>query len=419
MNHPDHRSLWRLLIAQTQVVFNDNASKLALISLAPLVLSATEANWVTDLLATLLVLPFVIFSPLCGWLADRYPKQYVLKYALYLQTALMFLMIFALWLHLLYFAIVVFFLLALQACIFSPAKQGALKEIVGSAHLTHAVGWMESLTIFGILLGGLAGAGLFAWLDGVFNNPWHGAAGCFIGLTLGCILSIFVFGNAKTAGSQSRDPFTWSLFWNHFRDIAYLWRMRTLFLPALGIAYFYSLGGLLYLIMVSVGRFLYPDSSKAGFISGEYLAIMGGGIILGALMVIWIAKHRPTMGLVPLGGVGMAASLLALALLYPAGGLYIGSLLALGVFSSLFIVPLNTWLQDNAAEDRRSRVIAATNLLLNLGGVVAVACHALLENILQLQLKTQFLALFAAMFIVSGVTCALLGKQVPALLKNR
>jgi MFS family permease len=415
---PDHKSLWRLLIAQTQVVFNDNASKLALISLAPLVLSTTGANWVTDLLATLLVLPFVIFSPLCGWLADRYPKQLVLKYALYLQSLLMFLMIFALWLHSLYFAIVVFFLLALQACIFSPAKQGALKEIVGSAHLTHAVGWMESLTIFGILLGGLAGAGLFTWLDGLFSNHWHGAAGCFIGLTLGCILSVFVFGNAKTAGSQSSDPFSWSLFWNHFRDIAYLWRMHKLFLPALGIAYFYSLGGLLYLIMVSVGRFLYPDSSKAGFISGEYLAIMGGGIILGALLVIWIAKHRPVMGLVPVGGIGMAASLLALALLYPAGWPYLSSLLVLGIFSSLFIVPLNTFLQDNAAEDRRSRVIAATNLLLNLGGIVAVAFHALLENILKLQLKMQFLSLFVTMLAIGVGTCFFLGKQVPVLFKK-
>ncbi|MDR1304664.1 MAG: MFS transporter [Verrucomicrobiales bacterium] len=400
---PDHQSLWRLLIAQTQVVFNDNASKLALISLAPLVLSAAAADWVTDLLAALLVLPFVIFSPLCGWLADRYPKRLVLKYALWLQAALMFLMMLALWRHSLPGAVAVFFLLALQACVFSPAKQGALKEMVGSAHLTHAVGWMESLTIFGILLGGLAGAGLFAWLDGAFNNPWHGAAGCFIALTLGCVLSVLVFGNASTAGAQSRDPFTWSLFWNHFRDIAYLWRVRRLFWPALGIAWFYSLGGLLYLIMVSVGRFLHPDSSRAGFVSGAYLAVMGGGIIIGALLVIRLAKHRPVMGLVPIGSLGMTGALLALTLLYPAGWPYVVSLLLLGIFSSLFIVPLNTYLQDHAAEDRRSRVIAATNLLLNLGGVAAVAIHALLENVLRLRLPAQCLIAFTAMLIISGI----------------
>ncbi|MDR1190333.1 MAG: MFS transporter [Verrucomicrobiales bacterium] len=400
---PDHQSLWRLLVAQTQGVFNDNAAKLALIGLAPLVLTAAEANWVTDLLAMLLVLPFVLFSPLCGWFADRYPKRRVIRFALWLQVAITLLMTLALWLRLIWPAIALFFLLAVQACLLSPAKQGALKEMVGSAHLTHAVGWMESLTIAGILLGGLVGGGLFRWFDRLLDNHWHGAAACFLALTGGCVLAVLVFGNAKTAAAQSRDPFTLSLFWNHFRDIAYLWRIRELLLPALGIAYFYSLGGLVYLIMVSVGRELHPNSSAAILVSGEYLAIMGGGIILGALLVIWIAKHRPTIGLVPPGALGMSAALLTLALLHPEGAWYIGALLVLGVFSSLFIVPLNTYLQDHAAEDRRSRVIAAANLFLNLGGILAVAVHALLENILQLTLKTQCLAVFAAMLIVSGI----------------
>jgi acyl-[acyl-carrier-protein]-phospholipid O-acyltransferase/long-chain-fatty-acid--[acyl-carrier-protein] ligase len=163
--------------------------------------------------------------------------------------------------------------------------------------------------------------------------------------------------------------------------------------------------------MISIGLLLHPDNSKAGFISGQYLATMGGGIILGALTVIWIAKHRPVMKLIPVGGIGMSASLLALALLHPTGRLYIGALLILGIFSSLFIVPLNTFLQDSAAEDRRSWVITATNLLLNLGGITAVALHALQENILQLQLKTQLLTLFAIMTAVSIATCRLLNNN--------
>ncbi|MDR2463666.1 MAG: MFS transporter [Verrucomicrobiales bacterium] len=399
--NPDFRSLWRLLIAQAQGVFNDNAAKLALIGLAPLVLTATEAGWVTDLLAVLLVLPFVLFSPICGWLADRHPKRHVIRFALWLQVALTLLMTLALWQRLIWCAIALFFLLAVQTCLLSPAKQGALKEMVGSAHLTHAVSWLESLTITGILLGGLAGGGLFRWLDSLFNNPWRGAAACFLTLTAGCALTVMVFGNVKTAGAQSRDPFTLSLFWNHFRDLAYLWPLRELLLPALGIAYFYSLGGLLYLVIVSVGRELHPNSSEAVLVSGEYLAIMGGGIILGALLVIRLAKHWSAIRLVPLGGLGMTASLLALALLYPAGGLYISALLMLGVCSSLFIVPLNTHLQDHAAEDRRSRVIAAANLLLNIGGILAVAFHALLENIFRLHLRAQFLIMFAIMLTVS------------------
>jgi MFS family permease len=416
---PDRKSLWRLLIAQTQVVFNDNASKLALISLATLVLSEKNAGYVTQVLAALLVLPFVIFSPLCGWLADRFPKRLILKYALWLQTALMFVMMFALWLQALWLAVLVFFLLALQACVFSPAKQGALKEMVGSAHLTHAVGWMESLTIFGILLGGLAGAFLLGFFDNRLNQHWPAAALCFAALTAGCFLSIWVFGSAKTAGSQSRDPFTWGLFWNHFRDLAYLWRERRLLWPALGIAFFYALGGLLYLMMVSVGRHLHPGGNRAGIVSGEYLAIMGGGIILGALLVIRIARRRPTLGLVPLGSAGMAGALLAMALLHPAGWIYLGVLVLLGVFSSFFIVPLNTYLQDHAAEDRRSRVIAAANLLLNLGGIAAVGVNTLMTSVLDLSLQTQFLLACAPMLVISAGICRCLWRQSAALLDRQ
>jgi sugar phosphate permease len=102
---------------------------------------------------------------------------------------------------------------------------------------------------------------------------------------------------------------------------------------------------------------------------------------------------------------------LALALLYPAGWLYIGSLLVLGIFSSFFIVPLNTYLQDNAAEDRRSRVIAAANLLLNIGGILAVAFHALLENVLHFELRTQFLLTFGVVLVVSVVAFRLVPRR--------
>ncbi|MDD5262407.1 MAG: MFS transporter [Methylacidiphilales bacterium] len=394
-------SLWRLLIAQTQVVFNDNAAKLVLIGAAPLILSKTEADWVTDLLAVLLVLPFALFSPLCGWVADRFPKKTVLRRALYLQGFLILILTGALYFHQLKPAIAVFFFLACQACLFSPAKQGALKEIVGSAGLGRAVGLMESLTICAILLGSLGGGWLFDRLNTHFRNPWTGATIAFACLSAGCGLSILVFRGTETGGSKTQDPFNPSLFWSHFRDLFNLWSNRSLFLCAIGVAYFYALGGALYLVLIQVGRDLYPGTSHAALTSGWFLALLGMGVIAGSTIVIYFSKHRQELGLVPVGGIGLTIGLVYLAFAPAQTSAFEVGLLGLGVCSGLFIVPLNTFLQDRSPEDRRGRVLAAANLLINLGGIAAVGYQALLANILHFSSRSQMLALVPSTLLVA------------------
>ncbi len=88
---PDQKSLPCLLAAQTQVVFNDNAAKLMLILLAgvPGVLPPEWVAPVTGGLAMLLILPFIGFSPVAGWLADRFSKRAIVQGSLAAQTGVM------------------------------------------------------------------------------------------------------------------------------------------------------------------------------------------------------------------------------------------------------------------------------------------------------------------------------------------
>src|SRR5438105_3772953 len=92
-------SLAALLGAQAQVTFNDNAAKFMLIALAqyPGVLRDTDPNVVRALLSALLVVPFIAFSPLAGWMVDRFSKSTVLNYALGAQGGIMLLLVGALW----------------------------------------------------------------------------------------------------------------------------------------------------------------------------------------------------------------------------------------------------------------------------------------------------------------------------------
>ncbi len=88
-----HPGIGGLLFAQSQVAFNDNATKLALIGLVQILLPKDTAAVIVSVIALLLVSPFVILAPLSGWLADRFPKRHVLSASLWLQLAVMLLLI--------------------------------------------------------------------------------------------------------------------------------------------------------------------------------------------------------------------------------------------------------------------------------------------------------------------------------------
>ena len=73
----------------------------------------------------------------------------------------------------------------------------------------------------------------------------------------------------------------------------------------------------------------------------------------------------------------------------------------LGFFGALFFVPLNAYLQDQAEENQRGRVLAASNLLTQLCGIGLIFIHAFLSNVLELSSKQEILVVFVPSLIVA------------------
>lgn len=410
-------SLPCLLIAQTQVAFNDNAAKLMLIGLAQLVLPKDEAAVIISLLAMLLVLPFALFAPVVGWVADRFSKSTVLRIALQLQLGIMIWIVLSILARNLHLALVGFALLAIQASLFSPAKQGILKELVGSERLGVAVGWMEMLTVAAILIGGVSGGvgfDFFTRANG--NDPWVGALQTSLLLGLGSILSILVFIGVRRTAPQSHEPFHVAIFWRHFGQLKELWQEKHLRLAALGIAYFYSLGGMIYLTLVQWGRELRHGEVGSVTQTGILLSLLGGGVAVGSLMAAALCRKRIELGLVPLGALGIAFSLAWTGFFSGESYLFYMGLIAMGVASGWFTVPLAAFLQDRAEENRRGTVLAATNLLTNLGGIAAVGVQSILAQQFGLTASQQFLLLILPSLVVSAYILWLLPESVLRLL---
>ena len=123
-------SLAVVLVVQAQNAFNDNFVKLVLTGLAMAVAAGTPVGEnIQYILFVMIPLPFILLAPVAGYLSDRFSKRDVIFSSLLFQLALFIMIAGAVVLRSVEAAIFGYFLLAVQSTIFSPAKQGILKEL--------------------------------------------------------------------------------------------------------------------------------------------------------------------------------------------------------------------------------------------------------------------------------------------------
>jgi acyl-[acyl-carrier-protein]-phospholipid O-acyltransferase/long-chain-fatty-acid--[acyl-carrier-protein] ligase len=404
-----HQGVGGLLFAQSQVAFTDNAAKLLLIGLVQILLPADEAAALVSALALLLVAPFVLFAPLSGWLADRFPKRHVLAASLWLQLAVTLALAAAVALHSLPLAVGGFFLLGIQSALMSPARRGMAKELAGDS-VGELVGWMEMLCIAAILTGSVAGGQLIDGLSGALGDAWTAGLLSFGLLAAGCVAALMGFRKVPAREAAARTPFTWRALGGHAGLLRALRQDRAVWRAALGDSVFYLAGGVLLLTLAEIGRVLHPDGLGAARSTGLMLALIGGGVAVGSLAAARLSRQGINLGLAPLGALGMAGALAALAVTTPGGALFYFGLAALGLAGGLYIVPLGAFLVDRAPEAERGKILAASGLLSSLAGVAAVGLHALASSVFHVGAGGQF-ALLALLMAATAVLAARLLPQ--------
>ena len=379
-------SFWALIGMQTTNAFNDNFVKFILI---PLGVGLASIGFAPDgleyLLGLLLVLPFVFLAPSAGWLADRFPKNLIIRWSSWFQLAVLVLMSFGLWIGVssegdgggvaLPLVIFAFFLLAVQSALLSPAKMGVVKELLGSSRLGFANGLMEGTAILAILLGQIIGGIWFdKWGLQVGRGIWQAAFTPVLWILIGGVLSIFLSHAIEPTKAAGAEPFKKKIVLRHFVDLRIVRSDVAMWRSALGIAFFWGFGGFLQLLLIQIAQ--ERKGSLAGM--GVETAILWMpvvlGIVFGSLLASWICGRRNELGLVVVGGLLMSVATVLLAFLSSGISSY-GLLAIAGCGGALFMVPLNAYLQDRAPESERGLVISASNLCNNLAGVFAVVAQ--------------------------------------------
>lgn len=362
-------------------------------------------------IAILLVLPFIIFAPLAGWLADRFPKKTVISSTLLAQVVGLGVIAIGMAQGSLGIALAGFFLLAVQTIFFSPARYGILKELVGSRHLGLAIGWTEMLGMTAVLVGGFFGGLAFKKASEASGDNWKAGLMVTIGISVLSLLSWGLFQPTRKTPAKSSSPFGARNLIGHFHELAEAMQDRGLRLSLLGFAWFLGIAWLVILCLGVLSKDI-ASGDEVGQLTGIFNLFLGIGIILGSLFTGYINRGRVELGVVALGALGIAVILFLAGLCMPQTPLdnqapFKACMVGMGFFGAIFSVPLRGFMVDRAGEERRGRVLASSTLLSNLFGLSFIGLHFLMLK-LGLSAKEQLLFMALPSIIVTGYVLYLL-----------
>ncbi len=357
-----------LFITQILGVFNDNLLRWFAVPIAQPIIGLEKAIALGGLCITL---PYLLFMPMAGWMADRFPKRSVIVYCKFAELVLMLLAVLAMVYGSLWMLFVLVFLLGTQAALFGPAKFGSIPEILPTRLLSKANGIIGMGTIVAAGVGTIVSYPLFAHTHPVLGSGdwtafWPIAVAIVPTALFGVISALPM--PSKTAACPDR-PFAWNPKSDIEPALKVIFRNSHLMGAALGIAFFFFIASL---AQQNLPRFtesvLHLPKADVGMLMGVLMLGVGAGSLLAGS---W-SDGKVELGIIPIGAVGIVLSCL---FTFAAGAsmnpdfpakeqfAYWGSCVGLffmGTSSGLFSVPLEAYLQFKSDPKQRGLVLAGS-----------------------------------------------------------
>jgi 1-acyl-sn-glycerol-3-phosphate acyltransferase len=432
MSHGNQFSLLKerrflpFFVTQSLNAFNDNVFKQALVALitfGAIGLSDEKTRLDLQLTASVLfILPFFLFSGMSGQLSDKFDKAKIAYWVKVFELVIMLVGGIAFYFVHIPLLLAMLFMMGLHSTIFGPLKYGILPQVLKPSELTGGNGLVEMATFLMILLGTVLGTSLV--LTTSASNPHIG--GILVAGTTIALAVIGVLTARKIPSVSAPDPgliVNWNPLTSTFSNLKDLRGNRSVLLSCLGISWFWFFGAVYFTLLPAFAKEVLGGQSSAYVL---LLAVFSVGTGVGAVLCEVLSKKRLEIGLVPFGAFGMTVFgvllYFAAPTLAPTGASYSLTelisytqtwwvmlwMLLMALFSGFFIVPLFALIQSRSDEKKRSRIIAANNILNSFFMVLAVGFIAVLQKALKLSLPeillaTAVLNLIVAMYIFTLV----------------
>ena len=356
--------------------FNDNVFKsaLSLLFVYGALVAEESQDIVVNLAAALFILPYFLFSAIAGQLADKYPKEQLIRRIKIFEIIIAAFGAMAVFSGSVFLMLAVLFLLGVQSTFFGPLKFSILPQHLAETELIGGNAQIEMGTFVSILLGTLVGGLIAGQAD---SKTW---------LTI-LIISVAVAGYLSSRFIPHAPPadadlkINWNL-WEETRNLIGMAReRRSVFLSILGISWFWLLGSTLLAQFPGLTeRVLLGDTTVVTLI----LCVFTLSIAVGSLACEKLSGHQVEIGLVPMGALGLAlagvhmyfsiANVAELSeglahrnwiefLKAPGSVRLLLDFAIIGASGGMFIVPLYAYIQSKTPEDRRARIIAVNNIM--------------------------------------------------------
>jgi len=346
-------------------------------------------------------IPFIFLAPLAGWLNDRLPKNQWLRRGNALKFLGTCVGLFGLWQHAGDFhasrewQLAGYAVVAIGACVYSPAKYGILPEILPAERLVKANGTVEMLTLVAILGGYGGGAVLY--------DQTRSLTACYAAsLALYAVAFVLNFLMDRTPCNPA-SSFRHSLgeFGGSLRHLLAHPRLGRVLL---GCGLFWFAGATLRNNLQAWGLEVFHQAGITGvtnlklklLLVGLVLGIVAGSMLAGQLHKIGDLSWSRRYGFL------MSLAVLFLGLLGGQFGLIpvVVALIATGVFAGLLIVPFNATLQHESDQTKLGKTIAIQNFVDYLAMLIGAGFLGVLTKFGFSSLQV-FLALPVALALIS------------------
>ena len=322
------------------------------------------------LVNAMILLPFILlFSP-SGYLSDKYAKTKVIRCAALssIVLALLITLSYAQGWFMVSFGLT--FILAIQSAIYSPAKYGLIKELVGTDYLGRANGIVQAITIVAILLSSIIFSIIFEKLYGSSNTPHEILPNL---VPIGWMLVVLTISESFLAfklpifePKKSEAKFEAKRYFNldYLKTNIHIVKAnRSIWLSIFGLGIFWGVGQVL--VAAFPAHYKMTTGDENAIVIQSILAVSAIGIMLGSIVAGRASKLHIELGIVPLGAVGIFGALVTFAFSTNVITMGLSSIL-FGFFGGLFIVPLNASIQFFAKESQMGTILAGNNFIQNI-----------------------------------------------------
>lgn len=391
-----------LFTTQFLGVLNDNVLKNAIIFISIFWLAKDDQGLVIPIASALLVLPFVLFSPLAGRWSQTKSKKKIFELSKLAEMPIMLIAIIGFFTESIVIVMLAMLLMGVQSALYSPSKYGLIRDIGGVKGVSFGIGTMELLTFVGVLIGQVA--------TGLISDISEGSV-FYISLLM-LVLAISGWISSKKIKAHEPAPNTNvndTINPIKFLYASYQWSKSTkgLNYTVLGLGGFWMVASMLQMnIYLHAPGYYHMSNTQTSIV----MALIAVGIGVGCWVAGLISRERAEIGMVPIGGIALSICLTVFALVDLSVTSFVILLFISAFFSGFYKVPLNAWIQQRVKGRKLGNILAYNNMVAFLFILLSAGIFGMISTMFSTTM------VFVVIALISWIMTAITLLNIPSMM---